>query len=142
MAKRRSMAEAHVWRLWERIPFLWFRRGISKFWCHVFKMIDWWRLRDAGTHTLSVVSATRACARTPTLSRVSASVFLWSSSLVVLLVPLAAPVSPLSQHFHIFSIFLFLSLSLSSFPLSRSFRSRSPPALTILRGRRQLPQAG
>ena len=29
LAKRRSMAETHLWRLWERQPFLWFRRGIS-----------------------------------------------------------------------------------------------------------------
>ena len=45
----------------------------------------------------------------------------------------------------IFSLSLSLSLSLSSFPLSglsRSSRFRSPLALTLFRGRRQLPQAG
>ena len=40
------------------------------------------------------------------------------------------------------SLGLYLSLSLSSFSLHRPSRPRSPFALTFLRGRRQLPQAG
>ena len=39
-------------------------------------------------------------------------------------------------------VFISLSLSLSSFSLHRPSRPRSPFALTFLRGRRQLPQAG
>ena len=48
------------------------------------------------------------------------------------------PFLPLSR----FSPSLSFSLSLSSFSLYRSPRSRSPLALTFFRGRRQLPQAG
>ena len=45
-----------------------FEEGLPDFGARVVKMTDCWRLRDAGTHTLSVVSATRACARTHRLS--------------------------------------------------------------------------
>ena len=69
-----------------------------------------------------------------------------SSSLVFLLLPLAALLSSLSLSsvslFLALLVSLSLSLSLSSFPLYRYSRHCSPFALTRFRGRRQLPQAG
>ena len=56
------MAETHMWRLWERQPFRCFEEGFADFGAQVLKTMDCWRFRDAGTHTLSIVSATRACA--------------------------------------------------------------------------------